>query len=188
MTTTTSYFGRSKTTWDDLRFPVSAINPPGLASDPDVDNTNGYFLFDAAGTELVFLVAQLPHSYKPGSTLRPHLHWAKSTSAAGNVMWQLDYKWAKIGEVIDASFTTLSTTSAVAGTPDTNAAGKHLISSFGDISGAGAQLSDILVMKLSRIGGNAADTYGADAIMFEFDIHFESDISGSQNEYSRNDA
>ncbi len=169
--------------WDDLRFPATAVNPPGQAADPDFDTTNGTWLFDAAGTETIFLIAQMPHAWKEGSTIKPHVHWYKSTSAAGNVMWQLDYKKFPIGEVGDAAFTTLTATTTVSGTPDNDTAQEHLLTSFADIDMTGLTLSDMLLMKVSRIGGNAADTYGADCSLLEFDIHLQLDTMGSERLY-----
>lgn len=171
--------------WDDLRSPAAAINPPGQASDPDFDTTNGGWLFAAAGTELLFLQVQLPHSWRQGTVIVPHVHWQKTTSASGNVLWQFDYKWSPRGAVMDADFTTLQVSSTVAGTPDNDTANEHLISSFGDVSGSGKEISDMLVCKLSRIGGDAADTYGADARLLEFDIHYQSDYRGSAGQFTK---
>jgi len=169
--------------WDDMRFPATAVNPPGLASDPDFDTTNGGWLFDATATELVFLAAQMPHAWKEGSRIRPHVHWQKTTSAAGDVYWQLDYKKVPIAEVMDASFTTLTVSSTVPGTPDNDLAGEHLISTFGDVSMTENTLSDMFLFKLSRIGGNAADTYAADVRLLEFDIHYQLNSLGSGREF-----
>ena len=169
--------------WDDLRFPASAANPPGLSSDPDYDTTNGGWLFDASSTELLFFQAQMPHAWREGTIIHPHVHWQKTTSAAGDVYWQLDYKKAPIAGVMDAAFTTLSVTSTVPGTPDNDTANEHLISTFGDLDMAGNELSDMLLFKLSRIGGDAADTYGADVRLLEFDIHYEIDGFGSGREF-----
>jgi len=169
--------------WDDLRFPAAAANPPGLASDPDYDTTNGGWLFDAASTEVLFFQVQMPHPWREGTEIHPHVHWQKTTSAAGNVYWQLDYKKAPIAAVMDAAFTTLSTTSTVPGTPDNNTADEHLISAFDWIDMVGNELSDMLLIKLSRIGGDAADTYGADVRLLEFDIHYEIDGFGSGREF-----
>jgi hypothetical protein len=172
-----------KVYWDDLRFPAGAVNPPGLASDPDFDTTNGGWLFAGGGTELLFFQAQLPHSWVNGSYLQPHVHWQKTTSAAGTVKWQLDYKWAPIGEVMDAAFTTDAVTAPVAGTPDNDTANEHLISAFSSIDAAGKSISDMLLVKISRIGGD--DTYAADARLLEFDIHYQKNAFGSVLEYSR---
>lgn len=171
--------------WDDLRFPASAVNPPGQASDPDFDTVNGGWLFASNGTELVFLMAQMPHQWVEGTAIYPHVHWQKTTSAGGDVLWRLEYKMAPIGEVMDSSFTALDVSTVVDGTPDLDTANQHLISAFASIDMTGRDLSDMLVMKFSRIGSDGDDTYGADARMLEFDIHFEIDSLGSAEEFSQ---
>lgn len=167
--------------WDDLKFPASGINPPGQASDPDLDTTNGTWLFAASGTEVIFLIAQMPHAWKAGSEVKPHVHWYKTTSASGDVMWQLEYKKIAIGETMDASFTAVtSSTSAIT---DNDTAEEHLLTPFSAIDMSDMGISDMLVMKLSRLGSDAADTYGADAALLEFDIHYQIDARGSAREY-----
>ena len=170
--------------WDDLRFPASSFNPPGSASDPDFDGVNGVYLFAPSGTELIFLTAQMPHGWNEGSVLHPHCHWYKTTSASGNVVWELQYKWCPINEVMDGSFTTLTGFTTVGGTPDTDTAEKHLITSLGEIDGAGKTFSDMLVMKFARLGSDGSDTYGADAALLEFDIHYEIVAPGTREQFS----
>ena len=143
----------------------------------------GTLLFDAAGVEVVGLVVQLPHSYKEGTDLRPHVHWMKTTSASGAVLWQMRYKVIKIGDVADADFTTETASVVVDGTTDTNTANKHLITSFPVIPGAGIQISDMFCIELSRLGNDPADTYGADARLLEFDIHYQQDEPGSRQQF-----
>ena len=41
----------------------------------------------------------------------------------------------------------------------------------------------MLLIKLSRIGGDASDTYGADARLLEFDIHYQINTLGSELEF-----
>ena len=84
---------------------------------------------------------------------------------------------------MDTDFTTLSASTPVTGTPDTNEANKHLITSLGDISATGKHLSDMLVMILTRI--STGDTYGADARLLEFDIHYQIDAFGSRGLFSK---
>ena len=169
--------------WDDLRFPATSINLPGSGSPPGVDTTyGGTYLFNASSTEYLFAVAQLPHAWKVGTTLRPHIHWEKTTSASGDVYWRLEYEWHKIGEVA-GSTQTLNATTVADGTPDDDTANKQLITSLGDITTSGVDISDVLTMKISRIGGDAADTYGADARFIEFDIHIQTDQNGSEKQF-----
>ena len=172
--------------WDDLRFPVQAINPPGQASDPDVEATTGTLLFDAGGTELVYGVAQLPHAWLEESTIRPHVHWQKTTSAAGNVLWRFEYELVNNGSVAAMDYgTAIDVTEPVAGTPDNDTANEVLISSFGNISMRDMKISSLVLWKLSRIGGDASDTYGADARLLELDFHYIVDGRGSQQEFTK---
>jgi hypothetical protein len=174
------------TYFEDLRFPATAINPPGAASDPDVEAASGLLLFAAGTTELVYALAQMPHSWSEGSGVFPHVHWQKTTSATGNVLWRLRYKMVPINEVMDAAWSANDdVTSPVAGTPDTDTADKHLISSFTEIDMTGKSLSDCILFEISRIGADAADTYGADARLLEFDVHIEIDAPGSDLEFTK---
>lgn len=167
--------------WEDLRFPASAVNPPGIASDPDIDTTYGFWLF--AVNELIFMQAQLPHAWRVATTLKPHVHWMKTTSASGVVNWQLDYRWVKIGEVMDGSWTTLSSETPSISDGDTQY--QHAITALGDLTVDGSEeISDMLVMKFSRVAA-AGSEYAADAAMLEFDIHYQADSPGSEKEYSK---
>jgi len=167
--------------WDDLRSPATAINPPGVVSDPDFETTSGLPLFDSSRTEILFILQQLPHSWKEGSAISPHIHWQKTTSDSGNVLWRMRYKHAPVNDVMDADWSDpVDVLTTVAGTEDTDTAGKHLITSFGTIDMAGRKISHIILYELSRIGGGLADTYGADARLLEFDTHYQIDSFGSE--------
>lgn len=171
-------FANEYATEEDLRFPATSINPPGLVDDPQWDADNLGWLFDASKTEQLQILAQISHHYLAGTNFDPHVHWTKTTSAAGNVLWRMEYKWQKIGEVLSGTWTTVDATTTIIATPDNNTAYEHLLTSFGEISGTGADISDMLVIKLSRVGGDALDTYGADARLLEFDIHFHTRMLG----------
>lgn len=175
------------TRWDDLRFPSQGINPPGAASDPDLSATSGLWLFDAAGTELLMGVAQMPHAWDEGTAISPHVHWQKTTSAAGNVLWRLDYEVVANGDVAAMDFGggQLDITTPVDGTVDDNTANRVLISSFGEIDMTGYKASCLIFWKLSRIGGDASDTYAADARLVEFDIHYRINSFGSQDLFTK---
>jgi hypothetical protein len=167
-------------TWDDLRFPATAVNPPGQVSDPSWDTVIPGWRFDAISTEMIHLIGQIPHTWVEGSELHPHIHWMKINTGAGNVQWQLQYAWSSINEVLSA-WTTLNATTTVNGTPDTNTQDKQLITAFPAIDATGHGISDSLIMKVSRIG--ASDSYGSDARLIEFDIHYRRTVFASFTEY-----
>lgn len=167
--------------WDDLKVPAASINPPGAASDPDRDATDGTWLFDGGSTEVLFFQVQIPHSWEIGTPLSPHIHWVKTTSAAGTVKWRMNYRVAPIGQVFSAWSADDDATLVV---DDNDTAESHALSAFTDIAWAGTGVSTMFLIKLSRIGGD--DTYAADAKMLEFDIHIKSDFpGGSISEYSK---
>lgn len=165
--------------WEDLRFPASSINPPGLISDPDRSNEDGTYLFGAAGTEILMGVAQLPHSWKEGTELRPHIHWAPTTIDAGNIVWKFEYKLFGNGDTIPAewggSTITLATTEAIV---------QH-IDGFDAVDASTEAISSMMLWRLSRLGAEATDTYPEDATLFEFDIHYLTDSFGSYLEFTK---
>lgn len=173
--------------WDDLRSAATAINPPGAASDPDVDPATGLLLFDAGATELVYVAVQLPHGWVEGTTLRPHVHWVKTTSAAGAVAWRMRYRYANVGAVLSDWSTAVTETAPAVSDGDT--ANKHAITTFGDIDIPDGRLSMMLIFEIARVGGDVADTYGADAALLEFDVHYKKNAPGSVQEFVKyNDA
>lgn len=169
------------TSWDDLKAPATSLKVGSTA--PSSNTDYGWLEFAHNADAFVFSILQLPHAWKEGSTLKPHVHWMKTTAAAGEVEWQLEYRWVPIGEVMDAAWTTLSVlTPSVS---DGNAQYQHALSAFGEIDGTGKTLSDMLICKITRLGSSYSGSshYEAAAALIEFDIHYEIDSLGSEEEY-----
>jgi hypothetical protein len=171
--------------WDDLRFPAQGINPPGLGSDPTLDSATGLLLFGSGpGTETIAGVAQMPHDWAEGTELEPHVHWQKTTSATGNVLWKIDYEVVNNGDVALMTYaSTLSRDTVVGGTPDNNTANETLITDLGRITMKDKRISCLIFWKVARVGGDTLDTYAADARMIEFDIHYQRDSDGSYGRF-----
>lgn len=163
--------------WEDLRFPAQGINPPGLVSDPDVETDTGMLLFDGASTEIVMGVAQMPHTWWEGTEIRPHVHWKPTTAAAGNVLWRFEYEIFTIGSDPTKAYTAVDTLMPALDAYD--------IESLGYIDMAGWEASALIAWKLSRIGGDLTDTYEDDVRLYEFDIHYQIDALGSEEEYTK---
>lgn len=47
----------------------------------------------------------------------------------------------------------------------------------------GETLSSIIKWKIARIGGHTSDALASDAVLLEFDIHYQKDADGSRQEY-----
>lgn len=172
---------------EDLRFPAQAINPTGPVAAAGRDTNTGFLLFDAASTESIAGVAQLPHGWKPGTSISPHIHIRAingtdpGTGPDNVVQFKLSYKWANINEVVPASYTEDTKNfvlPAHIGGQEVNYMGI-----FSNISGAGKIASSLFEWVVQRIGGDAADTYPADCVLVEFDIHFISYTIGNADVY-----
>lgn len=157
--------------WDDLRFPASGINPVGAVADPVVDTSTypGTLLFSSSATNLIAGIAQIPHAWVAGSGLRPHIHWSKSTSAAGGVVWEFCFAVADIGGTFGAYSSWEAGTDVVS---HSDTAHKHALTRFTEIDMAGKKGSTIVAWQVRRKHDATADTYGADARLWEFDFHY----------------
>lgn len=172
--------------WEDLRFPVQAINPPGQVSDPDIESDSGLFLFDASSTELIYGVAQMPHTWVEGTTIYPHIHWQKTTSASGDVLWRFEYEIVDDGDIFLKTYFNLSDVTVTnEHAPDDNTAGRSLVSTFDGIDMTGYEISTFIYWKLSRVGGDGSDTYGVDARFAEFDIHYQQNSFGAVDQFTK---
>ena len=172
--------GGYEPTWDDLRMPAVSINPPGAVSDPDRDTVDPGLLFDPGTSELVHIIAQMPHSWIEGSEIRPHVHWSPTSTDTGSVVWQLEYQVQNSGDVLGA-YTTITVTQAASGV-----SGEQRIALFPAVPMTGFTLSAIVMCRLSRLATDGADTYTDDARLIEFDIHYQIDGLGSISMWSKN--
>lgn len=157
--------------WDDLRFPAQGINPAGAETAPTVDTATygGTLLFPTNATAVVAGVAQMPHAWQRGTSVNPHIHWAKTTSASGGVVWQFRYAVASFGQAFGA-YTEWEDAGETA--PDNNTAHQHAIASWSEINLSTHKESCIILWQIRRKHDHASDTYAADARLFEFDIHY----------------
>lgn len=166
--------------WDDLRFPAQGLNPAGGANPPAVDNSltsfPGTYLFAGAQENDIGGIAQMPHTWKEGTAVHPHIHWAKVTADASNlaVGWEFEWRVANLGDTFPA-FSAWGAHTLQAG--DNTSAGKHNLSSFPEIDMTGKLISCIISWALRRTGNT--DAYNGQARLFELDFHYEVNTLGS---------
>ena len=137
----------------------------------------------------------MPHQWKQGTDIVPHVHWTPKANAAANecVKWGLEYTWANVGDVFplteiiytDATDDTTQTEQGV-----TLVANTHYVSYFTlppnglpMTSGAGKEISSMLVCRLFRDATDPTDDYTDDAGLLEFDFHYQVDAPGADGEW-----
>lgn len=171
------------TVWEDQNFAGVALGTG--ASPPSLIQLNGHSIyvaaFDGVATvEQLFGGTELPHAWKVGTDIYPHLHWSATTADAGNVKWQLSYQWLNNGDTAGTD-TTVSVTQAAPAV-----AWKVQRADFPAISGTGKNKGSQLMLRLFRDPTDGADTYAHNAaITATFGFHYERDMTGSRTKDSK---
>jgi len=179
-------FWQSDTTWDDLRIIPGAFDFAG-SSDPTLTDWQPtglgttFKLYAFQSTNEVFFTAQMPHGWKVGTSMYPHVHWTPGphgvVEGTKTVAWTLDYTIADIGGTFGAS-ATLDMTDTCTGVNEA-----HLMTPTPELDcSAITGPSAMLVCRLYRAAGDTwAGTVPADSpFLLEIDFHYEQDTLGSR--------
>ena len=165
------------TVWDDLVFEMTPTRR-GATDKPDFDATNNGLLFPQNDpAEILYINVQMPHRWKEGSIVYPHVHWHQTANQTP--VFKLDYRWCPLGGAVPSWTTGFAMSHKVF----TYAAGTlHQISTNSSgLSGSGNGMSAMLQLKFYR-DDNA---YTGDALVTSFDLHIECDGIGSVSELSK---
>ncbi len=176
--TTNSYrmYG-SATVWDDLAFESSQLKSVGNSDKPDYDVSNLGLLFPQNDTtERVGHICQMPHRWKEGSSIYPHVHWIQS--GADSATWKIKYRVYSIGEAVPSAWTIITSNNHAVTYSSGNI---QQLATFPAISMTGKTISCIVDIILYR----KDNILTGDALMKFFDIHFEVDGLGSKDELSK---
>jgi hypothetical protein len=186
-----SYVGDA-TRWDDLKVPVNSIRVKNIDIDPavwkDFIGETALLAFEdrnASSERSVTFTVQMPHGWKEGSDIMPHVHWSAEVAPVGErVYWALEYTWINVGGNFPAT-TTIKSNSVATPNGTSISAYEHVITPLGTISGSGNTLSSMIVCRLYRNSSdNSNDTFiGEDAMLLEIDFHYQIDSDGSHEEY-----
>lgn len=188
------------TVWDDIMIFPDATSRGGSNTPTWGGNGGNAFKKNAAGTsqgvflwmfsasseQELYFVVQIPHGYKEGSTIYPHVHWttASGTPSGSNVVWGLEYTAAAIGN--SYSTTTSITSNTVIGEIGTpSGTGQHLITALGTISGTGLGISSVIVCRLYRAAADAQDSFANETGLLGIDFHYELDTFGSASQFEK---
>lgn len=191
----------TESVWDDLRIPVTsgrigASNPPTLTQfKDDGSGSVGVFTFafadqaNANNEEQLWFAVQLPHAWKLGTNIEPHLHWGLLVGGGANefVKWGLEYTWQNVnGDFSDTTIITSDASQASTATTSgdsTLTADKHYITDLGSLDGTGKNLSSMLLCRLFRNSSHADDDLAQAAFVFEVDFHYEINTVGSRQPF-----
>lgn len=175
------------TTYDDLRIDglstrtgvTAPTDETGFRGDGNFYSRN----FVHTQADEVQFAVQLPHAWKEGGLLYPHVHFSPWIAGAGNraAQFVLEYYWANVWDQFPASPSTHTMTK----TWSTDQQWYHLIASnAAPLTATGKTLSSMLKCRLYRDNTVANNLAGKVALLY-IDFHVEIDALGSREEYSK---
>lgn len=170
------------TSWDDIRINADVVKPGATAPNWKAFGPSGSLqalMFEAAHHDEAFFGVQLPHQWKVGTNIYPHVHWTPTTTDAGNVVWELEYAWANIDGTFGAPSNMVSDATAAGGTAWVHKLTDLKESGNNYIDGTGKTISSMLVCRVHRNSNSGSDTLNKDVAFLELDFHFEIDSFGS---------
>ena len=139
------------------------------------------YTFDATN-DVVYGATEVTHSYKEGTDIEVHVHWATNGLEATEkfVKWSVEYAIANGNEVFGTTKTLTKEISIPAGTADRT----HFIHTIGIISGADVKIGTYILIAFKRIASTGtaptADPFGI-AVGF----HTAHDSMGSASLYTK---
>lgn len=176
---------RSAPAWEDIRTTgeqtrVGTTAPSFAAFGPS--GSLKTLRFEAGHHDEVHFEIQMPHAWKEGTPIHPHVHWTPVSATAGNVVWELEYAWANINGTFGAPSNMASDPTAAGGTAWVHKMTDLKSGGLDYIVGTGKTISSMLVCRLHRNAGAGSDTLAADVAFLEIDFHYQVDSMGSREE------
>jgi len=171
--------------WEDVRVAANNVKVPATKGPTwTVYKSSSVLAFSdrevETNEERVYFIIQLPHAYKEGTNIRPHIHWVGEDATAGDVVWKLSYSWANMLGTFP------SETSILIANSNSLVADYHNYINLPEITGTGKEISSIILCSLRRNSNNELDTYSAkSAYLLEFAIHYQINTPGSKEELSK---
>lgn len=177
------------TTFDDVVGPAVSLRISGPGLSANVTESTLEYLTTADLSDYIYTNVQLPHKWKVGSVIYPHIHYPQIIAAQPNFLVQ--YRWQKLGGIKVTAWTSLKcNTPLFTYTPSTTL--NQLVTTVAGITPpTGSGISDVVQFRVLRDNANASGVFaGADPIaavvsLDSFDIHVETDTLGSRNEFAK---
>jgi len=181
------------TTWDEISQPLFAarLDTSSGRIDYNYDELTVDFADNARyPEEPANVVIQAPHAWKIGSDLRPHIHWIQTSDAMPNIL--VAYRFYSNGELVPSSFTLKALTASDSAFTYTSGSLQQ-ITNLNLPTGlfTDETISFTFDCKIYRDTGNVsnlfsgADSYSGVWSVKYYDIHFERDMNGSREEFTK---
>jgi hypothetical protein len=163
--------------WMDIVSELFARDAPGCAEGDEYDGV-GVWRYDPDVTRRMFVNFHMPHPWKPGTMLYPHLHFTVTSSAGGVVRLGFRYKWSRRHDSTGQRTFTAAETLYINFTIPPNSQDTHFVAEIPQgqgIPGTGLEVDSMIMMTVIRDGEHVDDTFPAGIFAITADIHIEVD-------------
>ncbi len=161
--------------WEDLR--ISVVLRASGGTSPVFAQLQGNlygYRFSGIAMNEIFFELQMPHSWKIGTTIYPHVHWVSAGSSTSDVTWGMDYEWKDLGEAFTGTTSNVSSSATPGGLKVHNITN---IPSSG-VTESDKNISSMIMCRLYRDGLN--DANNDNIFLLAFDVHYEINTIGSR--------
>ncbi len=188
----TLVFNGTATVWGDYVTPLGPNNWRGVANNPtltqlftDGAGSQGVYAFVFSDGDEAIITIQMPHDWKEGSDISPHIHFMCTTdvSPADNFGIEFEYTWADLGEDFSANSTKSTIDISTGVNTDNNHRPEANVTDAG-IDGTGKTISSVLLCRIKRVAAQT-DNYASGIVILDFDVHYEIDTIGSRQELEK---
>lgn len=169
--------------YDDLP-PVPIINARLGATAPTLATFIGniqQYTFDASD-DFIIGSTEVVHSYKEGTNLEMHVHWATNGVSGSNkyVKWRLEYTIANVNCAFSSGSSIISMVETVipANTPNRT----HMLTNLGSITGLSKKIGAYIIWRFSRATASGTPPT-TDPFALAIGFHIRQNSLGSRSEY-----
>lgn len=169
---------KTKDGWADI---VAELYTRAGVNSPNTTNfRNGIWLyeFDPTVTMEAFANFHIPHSYKVGTMLYPHMHFSVQSNNSGVVRWGFEWTYARrhdsSGTITFGATQTLYKDFTIAA----NSAYTHFVAEVDNLAGipsTDVEVDGMILMRIFRDPTHPNDTFPDSVFGITADIHHETD-------------
>jgi hypothetical protein len=160
--------------WGLVHFPACQYDLHNLYPSRGNDGTLG---FATHLQRVMYLPFALPEDWKEGTTIYPYVVWWPGDNTAGDVVWQIDHETADVGAALPGVWTTVKTTATVS----LNTMQTVYRTSLGSIAMTGLHINAVILLNVSRMGADVADTYTGYVWVVEVQVAYQRNTVGSRS-------
>lgn len=126
-----------------------------------------------------FAEFHIPHTWKPGTMMYPHVHFTILSNDSGTVRWGFEYMWARTNSssgffTYPSSTTTIYIEQAI----PANSSRVHFVCEAAQgqgLDGTNMEVDGMILARLFRDGAHPNDTFESDVFGITVDLHTEID-------------